>query len=46
LAADLERHDLAAATDKAEDFGGITPVLALSDEAWQWAAKVGREVAG
>ena len=40
LAADLERHDMAAATVNAMAFGGVAKVLELSDAAWAWAAQV------
>ncbi len=43
LAGDLERHDMAAATVIAMEFGGVAKVLELSDAAWQWAAAVGKE---
>lgn len=43
LASDLERHDMAAASVVAMAFGGVARVLELSDEAWQWAAAVGKE---
>lgn len=40
LAADLERHDMASATEHAMEFGGVAQVLEVSDAAWGWAAGV------
>jgi len=45
LAADLERHDMAAASKHAAEFGGMPAILALSDAAWVWAAQASEETA-
>lgn len=44
LVESLERHDLKAAGELADAFGGLDRVLTLSDEAWGWAASVQREL--
>jgi EAL and modified HD-GYP domain-containing signal transduction protein len=42
LAQALERRDLDEVGTLAEDVGGLDRVLALADEAWQWASSVQR----